>query len=461
MSSEPDSNSGRTLLEKLVYSLKLSKGRINAVGSASSMTPQTAQNAGFLFYDSWEKLWVNSMANKVGIVNTDYSLSGDILTRLNDIKRRCLEAQARESVEIKADIPDIVVAKDIKGVAQLVNGLNTLVLHYVNNNLSRDGFASPFILHGQDWSESKNSTRSNLPESFKRIKIEKLPESDDDPTTEDSLDEALSWFHALFLTAKGHRANSEMAVQHLIGGPLHALARLPGCHILSDQNLEYPDILKLSIHDPDEPSAAAGDNPKQGSGGDNSGRKKNLAGCHPDLVTQPDTDEVINKVKQLLLQPTLIVGEAKRVSTGTEKEVSDTSGHYTVQLAMAAHASLILLILLHLGGKEFDAVKHKKNLPADYFIPSVYYDEAKLLIYAQFPFYGSEWETSRPGWRFAQVKLHEVVFATTELALGQPEEDARRRTQFALATQVVREQARRLRTIFQSEDYLRLVDSLA
>lgn len=187
--------------------------------------------------------------------------------------------------------------------------------------------------------------------------------------------------------------------------------------------------------------------------------------CYPDLTAQvllSQVDQALPKAIQELLQPVVIAGEGKRQVTGDGIEPAEDKKNYRVQLAMAAHPSLVLLILMHLDRKEYDDDMHLGlDLNEDYFIYSIYYDEIKLIIYAQFPCYNYiEDNKSASGWRFIQAKVAELEFPTAELFLKDPVKDAERRVRFAIATQAIREHSKKLSAEFMSPKYRKLVEEI-
>lgn len=113
--------------------------------------------------------------------------------------------------------------------------MNFLFLHWINNTLGKIP-ENPFVFPSEKVT-SKASTRTSPPE-YPGITIKPLsttttvasPNSDP-KLVAGILKDGLSWFHGFFLTAEGARDGSEMSVQHVIGGPLHALLSLPGCTV--------------------------------------------------------------------------------------------------------------------------------------------------------------------------------------------------------------------------------------
>lgn len=164
----------------------------------------------------------------------------------------------------------------------------------------------------------------------------------------------------------------------------------------------------------------------------------------------------MNKAKRLMLQPAIVIGEGKQLDTGAGKDSKEDKAHFTVQLAMAAHPSLVLLLLLYTKGEEFSTTIHDGLLNEDYFIYSIYYDELQLYIYAQFPYY-----VKKTGWRFVLVKLKEIKFATLDLNISDIEESVRRRTEFTVAIHAIREHTRKLYTTFTSDEYKDIVDRIS
>lgn len=187
--------------------------------------------------------------------------------------------------------------------------------------------------------------------------------------------------------------------------------------------------------------------------------------CYPDLTGQlslSQADQTLPEAIQQLLQPVIVPDEAKRQVTGDQVEPADDKKSYRVQLAMAAHPSLVLLILMHLNGKPWDRAKHlSQDLNEDYFIYSIYYDEVKFIVYAQFPYYNHVKKSkSASGWRFIQAKVAELEFPTAELFLKDPVKDAERRVRFAIAAQAIREHSKKLSAEFMSPKYRKLVEEI-
>lgn len=218
----------------------------------------------------------------------------------------------------------------------------------------------------------------------------------------------------------------------------------------SNLKLKYPEILKLAYEaEPSDPT-------KEPKGSD----------CLPDIATIPmipgkahrfiSSDDILEQ----LLQPVTIVGEAKRSQTGDRggEEVDPEKPHFTVQLMMAVHPALILLILFHLKGQAFDPKIHKNRLPKEFFIYGVYYDEKRFIVYVHFPYFSVDEDNY--GWRFAQAKVKEFDFATYDRTSTMEQESARRRLQFAIAMQTVREHGRKLFKLFTSTEYKEVVEKI-
>ena len=96
----------------------------------------------------------------------------------------------------------------------------------------------------------------------------------------------------------------------------------------------------------------------------------------PDIMTRPDMPAPTSgrpalnkKLFKHLAQPVLVVAEAKRYETGIKHEPIPNKPYYVVQIVMAAHASLILLLILaHNNGAMFDSKVHTEPLPADHYV---------------------------------------------------------------------------------------------
>ncbi|KAF7797226.1 hypothetical protein EIP86_008418 [Pleurotus ostreatoroseus] len=485
------STDNETLLERLVASLSLADGRINAKGSASNMTVQTARHAGFLFIEDPDQLRSAGMP-----FGRKQNMASGIIKRLQSITEGYLGGSDDKRVKIQVDLEDTVLGKDMTSFPKFVDGINTLMMHLIKNKIGNSS-ENPFVFNKTP--PAKPNTRGTPPD-YKRIQrigpvtpvLEEI--SDDNLRLKvDTLKDGLSWFHALFLSAEGKAETSEMSVQQVIGGPLHSLVSLPGCDILSNQKLDYPDILKLSVAKsadttptalaakkgrkakgktaPQRDAAAANQNlnPSGGNEGtnDESSGGKATGDCLPDLATRPalpaDKSKIKNKAHKLMLQPTLIIGEGKKVDTGAGKESQENKAHYSVQLAMAGHPAMVLLLLLEYDGQEFDEKKHKADLNQECFVYAIYYDAVQFYLYAQFPYYytAPPKSSESSGWRFAQVKLKEIQFATLDLDMEHLEESLRRRTEFAVAIQAVREHGRKLHEIFTSKKYQNLIKLLS
>lgn len=98
------------------------------------------------------------------------------------------------------------------------------------------------------------------------------------------------------------------------------------------------------------------------------------------------------------LAPVFAVGEAKQHITGSgASEAQQARRSFTAQMAAAIYPTLAMLSMIHMRSRRNTINKQLQQLPKEYIIYGIYYDEREVRIYAHFPLY------RRGSWRFVQA----------------------------------------------------------
>ncbi|KAJ3537171.1 hypothetical protein NM688_g6729 [Phlebia brevispora] len=441
-----------TGLRRVVDSLKLNPKRTEITASASKVKLQDMANAG-----------VTQVSDLFGTMpQARYFQEGDSLTAnivryLEVVADKCFKTFKREEnapnetvpkVRVPMEVKDIIDCEALDNPVDVAHALASIEARWVSRHIPKEENPLLLVSDHQEFQDAKGRMDENYPRPYLEY-----PVSSPNTTSEERMDVIryiMSWFYALILTAEpnGEGKDSEMTVQFIIGSIIRYITQLPGCEIWSDRRIQFPSFMKMN-------------------------GKESTGHAHPDIAARPiptfnaelnaalrDKSENIKIIVQQLLQPVIILGEAKRSAAGSEKPGKPNDSHYTAQMAMAAYPSLVALILLYLDGKEFDPAEDNEELPEEFFIYGIYYDEEKVELWAHIPYYQSESTSDGPGWRFVQTKLATIELATHDETVEMSKANAQKRIQFAIAMQAVRDQGLRLYNRFTSPEYKHILAQL-